>query len=331
MITQHLLVYLEREGDIRNEINTRWKSAKELFNQVIFAPTIYDMEASWKSFKKEFKHKVFAEAVQYITDQWMKDGIKQRFLRCYTNQKLHFEETSSSRVEGAHAYIKRFTRVSIGDLFSVMCAIRTAVATRHITINQSIVEDRQKLPDNLLTPLFRLVLGWVAIQALQLVARHLAAYQKEELKVADCTHYHRQALGLLCIHEILVAVEGDRPLTRDQFHRQWWLLVSIEDDYQPLYLDNVLLVNDPENATAAGRPRGRANHARKDPKVVAAKEATDITITRRPTRLSTSTKQNPSRNPSGFETVRKQTGRIGRAGLAKKDTAKGARRGRKGR
>jgi hypothetical protein len=84
-ITQHLLVYLEIEGDVRNEINTRWKSAKELFNQVIFAPTIYDMEALWKSFKKEFKHKVFAEAIQYITDQWMKDGTKQRFLRCYTN------------------------------------------------------------------------------------------------------------------------------------------------------------------------------------------------------------------------------------------------------
>jgi hypothetical protein len=142
-----------------------------------------------------------------------------------------------------------------------MCAIRTAVATRHITINRSIVEDRQKLPDSLLTPLFRLVLGWVAPQALQLVARQLAAYQKKEHKVVDCTHYYRQALGLPCIHEILVAAKGDQPLARDQFHRQWWLLTSIEDDYQPLCLEDVLLINDPKNAIAAGRPRGRANHA----------------------------------------------------------------------
>jgi hypothetical protein len=92
--------------------------------------------------------------------------MRQRFLRCYTNQALHFAETSSSRVEGAHAYIKRFTRVSIGDLLSVMLAIRTGVSTRYIAINQAIGEDRQKLPDNLLRPLFRLVLGWVALYAL---------------------------------------------------------------------------------------------------------------------------------------------------------------------
>jgi hypothetical protein len=229
-----------------------------------------------------------------------------------------------------------------------MCAIRTAVATRYISINQSIAEDRQKLPDTLLISLFRLVLGWVAPQALQLVARQLATYQKDII-VAECTHYHRRALGLPCIHKILVAVEGDQPLGRAQFHRQWWLLTSIKDDYQPLHLEDMLLVNDPKQAIAAGRPRGGANHARKDPNVVAAKDATDTTarqaiqsiITRRSTRLSRSTK----RDPSGFEIARKRTDRIGRGGIAKdaakkdaakKDTAKkgaakkGAGRWRKG-
>jgi hypothetical protein len=32
MITQYLLVYLEMEGDIRKEINAKWKAAKQLFN-----------------------------------------------------------------------------------------------------------------------------------------------------------------------------------------------------------------------------------------------------------------------------------------------------------
>jgi hypothetical protein len=65
-ITQHLL--LEMDGDIRDEINSRWSSAKKLFNQVIFAPIIAEMEASWQSFQEEFAHEVFAEAIQYITD-----------------------------------------------------------------------------------------------------------------------------------------------------------------------------------------------------------------------------------------------------------------------
>jgi hypothetical protein len=152
-----------------------------------------------------------------------------------------------------------------------MQAIRTAVATRHIAINQSIEEDRQKLPGCLMKPLFRLVISWIAPHALLQVARQLEDYQEGKLKVVDCTHYHRQALGLPCIHEILVAKEGHQPLVRYQFHAQWWLRTSLEDDYQSLHIEKMLQIEDPAIATAAGRPRGRANHARKDPEVVAAK------------------------------------------------------------
>lgn len=150
----------------------------------------------------------------------MVDGVKQRFLRCYTNQTLHFGETTSSRVEGAHAYLKRFIRWSTGDLLTVMMAIRTAVATRHIVVNQSIMEDRQKVPERLATALFRSVIGWIAPKALLIVARLLEEHRKAEGKVEDCTHYHRQSLGLSCIHKILVAKEAYQALTRDQFHTQ---------------------------------------------------------------------------------------------------------------
>jgi ribosome-binding ATPase YchF (GTP1/OBG family) len=83
MIAQYLL--LEKDGDIRNEINSRWSSVKKLFNRVIFVPIIAEMETAWQSFKEEYAEKAFAEAIEYISDQWIVDGIKQRFLRCYTN------------------------------------------------------------------------------------------------------------------------------------------------------------------------------------------------------------------------------------------------------
>lgn len=66
MIAQYLL--LEKDGDIRDEINSCWSSAKKLYNEVIFAPTIAEMEASWQRFKEEYAHEAFAEAIQYITD-----------------------------------------------------------------------------------------------------------------------------------------------------------------------------------------------------------------------------------------------------------------------
>jgi hypothetical protein len=95
-----------------------------------------------------------------------------------------------------------------------MKAVRTAVNSRHIAVNQSLVEDRQLLLERLVTALFRSVLGWIAPKALLAVARLLEDYYKEG-KVVDCTYYYRQSLGLLCIYEILVAQEAHQALTRD--------------------------------------------------------------------------------------------------------------------
>lgn len=96
--------------------------------------------------------------------------------------------------------------------------------------------------------------------------------------------------------------------------------------------------------TAAGRPRGRANHARKDPKVVAVKVAATTkkttikkTTTKKITTKKTTTKKattkkattrsrSTKRDLSRFEVVTKRTARIGRAGRI--GLAKGLGRGR---
>mgnify|MGYP007115691377 CR=1 FL=1 len=105
----------------------------------------------------------------------MKDGMKEKFLRCFTNKKFYLGETSSSRVEGAHAYLKRYIRWSFGDLLTVIRLISTTVAYRHDTIENSIYKDREITPNNLLIPIFRAVLGWVAPTALKKVAKVIIA------------------------------------------------------------------------------------------------------------------------------------------------------------
>lgn len=50
MMAQHLLVYQEKEGDIREETLERGSYAKDLFNKVIFAPTVANVETRLESF-----------------------------------------------------------------------------------------------------------------------------------------------------------------------------------------------------------------------------------------------------------------------------------------
>ena len=94
----------------------------------------------------------------------------------------------------------------------------------------------------------------------------------------------------------------------------------------------MLQIEEPVIAVAAGRPRGRANHAQKDPKIVAAKGAATKKTTKKITTKKITTKKittkkittkkvtNQSRSTkrdlSGFEVMRKRTARVGRAGRA---------------
>lgn len=224
----------------------------------------------WRAFKRDYQHAEFAEALQYIQNQWIKDGMKQRFLRCYTNQVLHFNETSSSRVESAHWTIKRWIKLSNGDLLSVTQTIDTMVTTRHRSAEHSIANERDSGPITLFQPLFRAVIGWVANDAMREVLNQREAYQKGHLKVVDCAHYHRDALGLPCVHNILALAEADLPFRRDQFHPQWWLRTSLVDGYQFRQLENVIQIKEPRIVRTTGRPRGAANHTRKDSNMVAA-------------------------------------------------------------
>jgi hypothetical protein len=176
-----------------------------------------------------------------------------------------------------------------------MRLISTAVSHRHDTIEISLHEDRALAPSNILIPPFRVVIGWVAPTALQKVAKLIHTWEKKEIHAADCSHYYRQALGLPCIHEIVERIEANRPLERDQFHPQWWLRTKENDDFQPLILGNIPQISDPSVVKTAGRPRGAANIARANPKVVAAKRAQ----TKRISQYEKSTK----RDPSAFEIV----------------------------
>lgn len=57
------------------------------------------------------------------------------------------------------------------------------------------------------------------------------------------------SLGWPCIHEILAAKEDHQALMRDQFHMQWWLQTSIEDEYQLPNRDNILEIKDSATTT----------------------------------------------------------------------------------
>jgi hypothetical protein len=63
-----------------------------------------------------YKHE--ATAVQYVEDTWLTPW-KEKLVQYWVDANLHFSVHVTSLIEGCHAILKAYLRVSIGDLKGV--------------------------------------------------------------------------------------------------------------------------------------------------------------------------------------------------------------------
>ncbi len=70
------------------------------------------------------------ECINYLYDTYIRN-YRRRFIKCYTNQVLHFDTTVTSRGEDEHAVLKRQLESSIDDLKTVMNEINLLLINEH--------------------------------------------------------------------------------------------------------------------------------------------------------------------------------------------------------
>ena len=62
---------------------------------------------------------------EYLSNTWL--IYKYRFVNAWTSRYLRFGNKATSRVKGAHAYVKTFLQVSTGDLMSVLSKLTLGI------------------------------------------------------------------------------------------------------------------------------------------------------------------------------------------------------------
>jgi hypothetical protein len=203
---QKQLVLLDKnkaDAEVRALTMERWASAKSLFNQVVLAGQEKDMQIAWALFLHEFSHPIFKEPIEYIQNRWMSVNKSRRFLRCYLEGVLHFNEIASSRVEAAHSRIKRDLKTSTGDILSTMqCITRTVLYTNKEAL-RSIEEQQHRIVIALNIPLFKDVLRSVARAALWQVQLSWQRYSQTKHPLPEpCNNYRFLHIGIPCNHTV---------------------------------------------------------------------------------------------------------------------------------
>jgi hypothetical protein len=139
-----------------------------MWQAVIQALTIVRFEELWKTFSDKYP-----QTLEYIQRTWIKPGQKERLLTAYTNNHLHFGVRVTSRVEGAHAYIKQYlgkytnlytnyytnyyigSKKRLGGLFTTWMKIETAIQQQIQDICTTTLVQRIATPLNLDRKLYK--------------------------------------------------------------------------------------------------------------------------------------------------------------------------------
>ncbi len=233
---------------------------------MIGATTEDAFAAAWIVLQGAYPEPKFAVAIAYLENEWLRH--KEKFVHAWIDHHLHFGHRATSKVEGAHALIKRELMVSTNDVVIVVNALVRTLKDQHVARKVVLECAKVNLPIKLLILLFRNVVGKVAPQALH---RMLDIRDKQlstgvATALPPCTNMMKDSMGLPCVHVIdtyLRANAGSLQVT--DFHLQWHL--------QPIAtlppLDPCLQIQEPDAIQPRGRPTGatarRARTARREP------------------------------------------------------------------
>ena len=204
--------------------------------------TVSEFEDSWAKLQEKWNEIASSwDVIEYLTNEYIHK--KEKFVRAYTNHNLHLGNVASSRVEGAHAALKKCLGGSTGNLYIVFESMEAKLNEQHIAASKKLSDELQLVPNRLNIPLFEQVVKKISSYALGKVYEQYLKFQryhqsKEELPA--CTKYHQHALGLPCAHTLQnqlprACVRVEQPtafrdiilelpqLQMTDFASHWWL------------------------------------------------------------------------------------------------------------
>ncbi|KAL8474204.1 hypothetical protein ACS0TY_030864 [Phlomoides rotata] len=102
----------------------------------------------------------FPKPVKYVMSQWI-DPYKERFMKAWTNQVMHYGNTTTNRVESHHSALKRMLRNSSGKFQTCWVQCHSLFEACHTAIKASFSKSvniaKQKFTSNLYSNLYGVV------------------------------------------------------------------------------------------------------------------------------------------------------------------------------
>lgn len=166
--------------------------------------------------------------VRYLHSTWLVH--ERKFVRCYTNEVLHFGTRTTSRVESAHAVLKEWLGSSTCALDSVWERVHSSFVRQHVEIHKSLESSRSRHLNDKYYGIFSLLNGYVSHKAIRIMEEE---FDRGLVLGASLARYCGCSLlsthGLLCSCKLIDLHMRSGKVHVEDCHMFWRTLEVAED------------------------------------------------------------------------------------------------------
>ncbi|XP_050207737.1 PKS-NRPS hybrid synthetase cheA-like [Mercurialis annua] len=196
------------------------------------------MNGSWKKLIKaqteeqyvaalttvKMRTRAFPAVMQYLDRTWL--GHKEKFVSCWTNKVLHFGNTTTCRVESAHAQLKQWLNSSTGALDTVWTKVDCVIQSQLTDIRKTLEGSRQTIGVHRRGYPYDHVSYKVSHYCLDLVAKELRRMRELSCDVlVRCGCVLRTTHQIPCACELKAVIDAGVLISLDSIHSFWKTLV----------------------------------------------------------------------------------------------------------
>ncbi|KAL9572153.1 hypothetical protein ACKAV7_003731 [Fusarium commune] len=199
-----------------HEGQEKWKEFYSLWHDLVASSNEDIYYQKLGEFKKKYLPD-YTSQIGYITETWL-DLYKDRFVKAWVDQHLHFNQFVTSRCEGIHQLIKSYLKTSQLNLFEAWRYIKLVVMNQLAELDSNRAKQQASFPLKLSGSIYGNIRGWISHEALRLVESQRSRLLHE---LPSCTGTFNRTLGLPCAHTIQPLIHDNQPLQIYHFHSHW--------------------------------------------------------------------------------------------------------------
>lgn len=172
-----------------------WDSFRAMWSILVDSPTWIIYTENYRTLQSMLRK--YPHVLIYLDQNWL-DKYKEMFVSAWIDQHLNFGERTTNRVESQHAKLKKYLCSANSSLDKFVSSIDRFVRSQLTTIYESFEKSRIVIKHEHNVSCFRLLRGFVAHEALDMLVGELQRARGLQLDSSNCGCKLRNSCGLPC-------------------------------------------------------------------------------------------------------------------------------------